>query len=53
VGARRYVNYLSDDDLADAALTSVYGPNLPRLRQIKKQYDPDNVFRMNLNIPPA
>jgi FAD/FMN-containing dehydrogenase len=52
VGSRRYVNYLDDDDIVDASLTAVYGPNLPRLRQIKRVYDPDNVFRLNLNIPP-
>lgn len=49
----RYLNYMDDDDSVDATLAAVYGPNLPRLRQIKKQYDPDNFFRLNLNIPPA
>ena len=50
----RYVNYLGEDDMAAAgSLASVYGPNLGRLQQIKKRYDPDNAFRLNLNIPPA
>jgi FAD/FMN-containing dehydrogenase len=31
----------------------VYGANLGRLRQVKRIYDPDNIFRQNLNIPPA
>jgi FAD/FMN-containing dehydrogenase len=54
MGPRRYVNYLSEDDLRQGDnLTAVYGPNLPRLRQIKRRYDPENVFRLNLNIPPA
>jgi hypothetical protein len=52
VGAQRYVNYLDDDDSDDTVLSSVYGPNLARLRKIKKQYDPDNVFHMNVNITP-
>lgn len=53
VGARRYLNYLDQDDAGDAALGAAYGPNLPRLRAIKAQYDPDNVFHLNVNIPPA
>mmetsp|Transcript_20320 Transcript_20320/g.45872 ORF Transcript_20320/g.45872 Transcript_20320/m.45872 type:complete len:536 (-) Transcript_20320:42-1649(-) len=31
---------------------NVYGPNLPRLRGIKKRYDPDNLFNVNDNILP-
>lgn len=30
-----------------------FGLNLPRLAQIKKQYDPRNFFRLNPNIQPA
>ena len=47
----RYVNYL-EDDATDAA-TVAYGPNLPRLREIKTKYDPENFFRQNVNILPA
>jgi len=53
LGSQRYLNYLDEDDANVSALAAVYGENLPRLRQIKKQYDPDNFFRMNVNIPPA
>jgi FAD/FMN-containing dehydrogenase len=53
VGERRYLNYLGTDEDADRALAAAYGPNLSRLRQIKRQYDPDNVFHLNVNIPPA
>jgi FAD/FMN-containing dehydrogenase len=52
VGPRRYVNYLGQDDMAGAALEAAYGPNLPRLRTVKAAYDPDNVFRGNVNIVP-
>jgi FAD/FMN-containing dehydrogenase len=46
----RYVNYLEDDATDPAAV--VYGPNLPRLREIKAKYDSENFFRNNVNIPP-
>ena len=52
-GRRRYANYLGDDEEAGAAAVAAYGPNLPRLREIKKRYDPKNVFHMNVNILPA
>ena len=46
-----YVNFLTEDE-SDRVAAS-YGVNLPRLQAIKRRYDPDNLFRMNLNIPPA
>jgi FAD/FMN-containing dehydrogenase len=30
-----------------------YGGNYPRLVQLKKQYDPTNLFRLNQNIQPS
>ena len=53
VGPRRYVNYLYNDDANLASLEAAYGPNLPRLRQLKAKYDPENVFKLNVNISPA
>jgi FAD/FMN-containing dehydrogenase len=47
----RYVNYLEDDALEPAAVA--YGANLGRLRELKAKWDPDNVFRRNVNILPA
>jgi FAD/FMN-containing dehydrogenase len=45
-----YVNALGDEpDRVRAA----YGTNWERLREAKRAYDPDNVFRRNANIPPA
>lgn len=46
-----YVNYLASDDPGDVART--YGANFPRLRAIKRRYDPTNRFSGNRNIPPA
>ncbi len=52
-GPRRYANYMDADDAGERNLAAVYGPNLPRLRAVKRTYDPANVFRRNLNIPPV
>jgi FAD binding domain/Berberine and berberine like len=46
-----YVNDLSHDD-ADR-VRGAYGANYERLATLKKQYDPDNLFRLNPNIRPA
>lgn len=51
LGARRYVNYLDDDEGSDVVRV-VYGPNYDRLVEVKRRWDPDNVFHMNQNIPP-
>jgi FAD/FMN-containing dehydrogenase len=48
---RRWLNYLGDDQAEDA-IRAAYGPNYDRLREIKRQYDPDNVFHLNHNIAP-
>jgi FAD/FMN-containing dehydrogenase len=49
---RRYLNYLSEDDLGDAG-QAAYGPMFDRLAQVKAMYDPENVFHLNLNVKPA
>jgi hypothetical protein len=51
-GPRRYLNYMDRDDEGDETLASVYGPNLQRLQSVKAAYDPDNVFHLNVNVPP-
>jgi FAD/FMN-containing dehydrogenase len=49
---RRYLNYMSEDDLGEAA-RAAYGPNFDRLREVKRRYDPENVFHHNHNIDPT
>ncbi len=48
---RRWLNYLGDDQ-GDDAVRAAYGPNYERLVEVKRRYDPDNVFRHNHNIAP-
>jgi FAD/FMN-containing dehydrogenase len=46
-----YMNFVSE--AADAArVQAAYGSSYPRLRELKAKYDPDNVFRTNLNVRP-
>ncbi len=47
----RYVNYLGDDEATDQ-VAAAYGPNYARLSEIKRKYDPGNVFHLNQNIRP-
>jgi FAD/FMN-containing dehydrogenase len=47
---RRWLNYLGDDQ--DGGIRNAYGPNYDRLVEIKRRYDPDNVFHLNHNIVP-
>ena len=47
---RSYTNYLSADDYD--RVRQAYGPNYERLVELKRRYDPDNLFRLNHNIDP-
>jgi FAD binding domain-containing protein/berberine-like enzyme len=50
--AGAYVNFLVDE--GEARIRAAYpGGTWDRLAEIKRRYDPDNVFRLNQNIPPA
>ena len=51
LGTGRWLNYLGDDQAEDA-IRAAYGPNYDRLREVKRRYDPDNVFHLNHNIAP-
>jgi UDP-N-acetylenolpyruvoylglucosamine reductase len=47
-----YVNFLMDE--GQQRVRDAYGSDkYNRLRALKRKYDPDNVFRLNQNIPPA
>jgi FAD/FMN-containing dehydrogenase len=46
----RWLNYLGDDQ--DEAIGAAYGPNYDRLVEVKRRYDPENVFHLNHNIVP-
>jgi FAD/FMN-containing dehydrogenase len=46
-----YVNYEPDGD--GAYVPGAYGDRIVRLRAVKAQYDPHNVFRLNQNVTPA
>jgi hypothetical protein len=46
-----YANFISDEGAA--GVRSAYGDRIERLTALKDRYDPENVFRMNANIPPS
>jgi FAD/FMN-containing dehydrogenase len=47
-----YVNFLGDEG-PERVRQAYPGGTWDRLREIKRRYDPTNLFRMNQNIPPA
>jgi FAD/FMN-containing dehydrogenase len=46
-----YVNFMMEE--GPERIRATYGANYERLAQIKRKYDPNNLFRVNQNIPPA
>jgi FAD/FMN-containing dehydrogenase len=46
-----YVNFMPEDE--SDRVEKAYGTNYRRLAEIKRRYDPGNLFRMNQNIRPA
>jgi FAD/FMN-containing dehydrogenase len=45
-----YVNFASSDDQSKVAEN--YGVNYARLQEVKRRYDPENLFHLNQNIQP-
>ena len=46
-----YVNNLGEE--GQARVQAAYGTNYERLAEVKRRYDPDNLFRLNQNVVPA
>jgi FAD/FMN-containing dehydrogenase len=46
-----YVNMLAEDE--EDRIRAAYQQNYPRLAAVKKEWDPDNLFRRNHNIRPV
>jgi FAD/FMN-containing dehydrogenase len=46
-----YLNFI--DDEGEERVAASYRDNYPRLREVKRKYDPGNLFRLNQNIKPA
>ena len=50
---RVYLNFPGLGEEKDELARAGYGENYDRLAELKAKYDPENLFRMNINIPPA
>ncbi len=48
-----YLNFPGFGEEKEALVKAGYGANYERLAALKAKYDPENLFRMNLNITPA
>ncbi len=48
--AGAYVNFMTEEE--GGRVAAAYGANYDRLIQIKKRYDPKNIFHLNQNIKP-
>jgi FAD/FMN-containing dehydrogenase len=46
-----YVNFLSRE--GNERIRAAFGDNYGRLVEVKRRYDPENVFRMNQNVDPT
>jgi FAD/FMN-containing dehydrogenase len=48
-----YLNFAGLGEEKDELVKAGYGANYEPLTKLKAKYDPTNLFRMNLNVPPA
>ncbi|MEV6967170.1 FAD-binding oxidoreductase [Hamadaea sp. NPDC051192] len=50
---RAYVGFVGDEDNPERVRAAYPGATYDRLAALKRQHDPENLFRRNQNIPPA
>jgi len=50
--AGAYVNFVGDEG-SERVRAAYPAATFERLAQVKRRYDPDNLFRLNQNVPPA
>ena len=48
-----YLNFPGLLEEGEQQLRLSFGSHFDRLVEVKRQWDPDNLFRLNHNIPPA
>jgi FAD/FMN-containing dehydrogenase len=46
-----YLNFIGDE--GDERIRAAFGPSYERLAEVKRAYDPDNLFTGNQNVRPA
>ncbi|PPL20301.1 FAD-binding oxidoreductase [Microterricola pindariensis] len=49
----RYLNFAGFQEEGDELMRSSLAPNYQRLAEVKARWDPQNLFRLNQNVPPA
>ena len=47
-----YINFLTEDEEPERVAAAL-GRGVERLAEVKRRWDPDNIFRTNRNIEPA
>jgi len=50
---RAYVGFINDEDNRERVQAAYPGATWDRLVELKRRFDPENLFRRNQNIPPA
>jgi FAD/FMN-containing dehydrogenase len=48
-----YLNYMSRDEPLERVKAAYGADKFARLQELKRRFDPDNIFQHNHNIPPA